>query len=119
LNNYTPLYLGSLRRIMSATLGGFVHAKAIENLKVLISDFLVRNGHQVTWSQETPCKEGGSYIWKHTFQSGSSSRHLVKFTEDGSGKLFISVDNSIVVEVEKDSRLRASDYHNILESLGR
>jgi len=117
-NNYTPLYSGNRHCIMSVTLGGFVHAKAIENLKVLISDFLVRNGHQVTWSQETPCKEGTSYIWKHTFQSGSN-RHIVKFTEDGLGKLFISVDNSVVVEVERDSRIKASDYHNILESLGR
>jgi len=98
LNNYTPLYYGSLRRIMSATLGGFVHAKDIENLRKLVTDYLSKHCYKVSWDYESPYREGDSYFWHHVFKSGSI-KHIVVFKENSSGKLGIYIDGQVVANV--------------------
>jgi len=101
---------------MSVTLGGLVHAEAIENLRRLVIDHLAKLGYKVSWSHSPPYKDGDFYFWEHDFSSGNIA-HTILFKENASGQLIVYIDNRAIVKVENNARFNGKFFHRIISVL--
>jgi len=95
---------------------GMNHAKDIENLRNLISEYFQKHGQIVSWEHLEPYKRGTSFVWSHNFQLGVVVRNVL-FVEDLSGRLRVYIADQVVAEIGSNSRFGASDLHDILSGL--